>query len=104
MSDEATTTPATQAQTYDAVSYPEGWEPPNQADHDRLTRLEKHIQPLIGGRKVHFIVGNPVLATFSPYETFYFPKGHRLDGFPRYDWTDGPNGARYGKLKPEATA
>ena len=44
----------------------------------------------------------PTFVTRDPKDTIYFPKGHEEEGYPRYRWSDGPNGIQTGVLIEDA--
>ena len=94
---------STDAKKPDAVKYPFGWDPGgtgmNSAD-----RRHNYLSATLGGNPCVRVMppAFPVFVTLDPYDTINFPTGHDLQGFPRYDWAEQPNGCSHGFLKPEA--
>jgi hypothetical protein len=96
----------------DAVMFRQGFEPGADpaapwAAGDREHRVFRYCNHALGclAHVNHADFGDGwkfAAPKHASVDTFLFPKGHPLEGRPRYDWVDQPNGVRFGYKKPEA--
>lgn len=95
MNTDTTTTPC------DAVLFGAGFAT-GLTHANRLHSAFDKLEPLLGGQPhVRGVGGGRYLATRSPHDTLLYPDGHERARQPRYAWTDGPDGVRYGCLIDE---
>jgi hypothetical protein len=69
-----------------------------QRVHEACAKLE----PILGGKCWISEMANGVwFARRDHWEKRYYDTGHDKAGLDRYEWTDGPEGMKFGKLKEE---
>jgi hypothetical protein len=75
---------------------------------DRVASVAEIAEPLLrvdrsAGERAYIRIqpGGRLFVTKDMHDTILFPKGHRRDGLPRYDWILQENGLEYGYLVPE---
>lgn len=90
----------------DAIQFPPGWDSPAlDATYRRAIALQMHFEGILGVHRVFLRERIPLrFVTADPYDTVDFAKGHPLEGFPRYEWVEQPDGLVYGYLVEAARA
>jgi hypothetical protein len=72
---------------------------------DRVASVADIAEPLLGvdrskGERAYIRIqpGGRLFVSKNVHDTILFPKDHRLDGRPRYNWVARENGVEYGYL------
>jgi hypothetical protein len=92
----------------DALLLPEAWKK-GETQLDRIDSILAIAEPLLEvdrarGQKAYIRrqPGGRLFVTADPLDTLCFPVGHRLEGRPRYRWSERPDGSASGFLVEEA--